>query len=256
MSLVWTNKTDDKDAILAEDVNALAAAIIENENNKVDKVSGKVLSDNNYTDEEKSKLSGIEPNANNYVLPEDVVKFTDYATYNKSGVVFADIAGGISVTDNGRLRIEQSADVSITDRSSKYYPITPKNLNFAVKSALSDENRISDMPDTEKENARWVIGASGKDELQKLKYSSIPNTTLSGYPVKITDGLAAESPLKLNVYGNSGKNMLKATDFYSALQKEAEKRGKDLFYSELKEDGRNCVRFVDCMDVKYQILPF
>ena len=42
---------------------------------------------------------------------------------------------------------------------------------------------------------------------------------------KITDGLAAESPLKLNVYGNSGKNMLKATDFYSALQKETEKRG-------------------------------
>lgn len=241
---------------LKADKTELSEIKSELESKKVDKAAGKGLSSNDYTDEEKSKLSGIEPNANNYVLPEDVVKFTDYATANKSGVVVADIVGGISVTDNGRLRIEQSADVSITYRSSKYYPITPKNLNFAVKSALSDENRISDMTDTEKENARWVIGASGKDELQKLKYSSIPNTTLSGYPVKITDGLAGESPLKLNVYGNSGKNMLKATDFYSALQKEAEKRGLDLYYSELEEDGRNCVRFVDCALAKYRILPF
>lgn len=37
--------------------------------NKVDKVAGKGLSTNDYTNEEKSKLSGIEANANNYVHP-------------------------------------------------------------------------------------------------------------------------------------------------------------------------------------------
>lgn len=37
--------------------------------NKVDKSEGKGLSSNDYTTEEKHKLSGIEPNANNYVHP-------------------------------------------------------------------------------------------------------------------------------------------------------------------------------------------
>lgn len=37
--------------------------------NKVDKVSGKQLSTNDYTTAEKQKLSGIAANANNYVLP-------------------------------------------------------------------------------------------------------------------------------------------------------------------------------------------
>jgi hypothetical protein len=38
---------------------------------KVDKVEGKGLSANDYTDEEKAKLAGIEDNANNYVHPEN-----------------------------------------------------------------------------------------------------------------------------------------------------------------------------------------
>lgn len=37
--------------------------------NKVDKVSGKGLSTNDYTTAEKQKLSGIAANANNYILP-------------------------------------------------------------------------------------------------------------------------------------------------------------------------------------------
>lgn len=37
--------------------------------NKVDKVEGKGLSTNDYTNTEKNKLSGIEANANNYVHP-------------------------------------------------------------------------------------------------------------------------------------------------------------------------------------------
>ena len=38
-------------------------------NSKVDKVEGKQLSTNDYTTEEKNKLSGIQANANNYTLP-------------------------------------------------------------------------------------------------------------------------------------------------------------------------------------------
>lgn len=45
--------------------DALAATI----NGKVDKVEGKGLSTNDYTDAEKEKLAGVAENANNYVLP-------------------------------------------------------------------------------------------------------------------------------------------------------------------------------------------
>ena len=45
---------------------------------KVDKVSGKGLSTNDYTTAEKTKLAGIETGANNYVLPDDVVQDENY----------------------------------------------------------------------------------------------------------------------------------------------------------------------------------
>lgn len=77
---VWTNKRNNVDPILAEDVNALAAAIAENieeiafnkidiTNNeiaiqqKVDKINGMGLSEKNYTADEKAKLAGIPADA-------------------------------------------------------------------------------------------------------------------------------------------------------------------------------------------------
>ena len=44
------------------------------QNNKVDKVEGKQLSTEDFTTAEKEKLAGVEENANNYVLPDEVVK--------------------------------------------------------------------------------------------------------------------------------------------------------------------------------------
>ena len=54
-------KVSDESGDLTEIKNAL--------NNKVDKVSGKQLSTNDYTTTEKQKLAGIANNANNYTLP-------------------------------------------------------------------------------------------------------------------------------------------------------------------------------------------
>ena len=45
---------------------------------KVDKEKGKGLSSNDFTNLEKEKLNGIEDNANNYKLPEDVVQDPNY----------------------------------------------------------------------------------------------------------------------------------------------------------------------------------
>ena len=45
---------------------------------KVDKEAGKQLSTGDYTSQEKVKLAGISENANNYILPSDVVHDANY----------------------------------------------------------------------------------------------------------------------------------------------------------------------------------
>lgn len=64
---------------------------------KVDKVEGKGLSANDYTNEEKAKLGGVEANANNYTLP-------DASASVKGGVTAGtnvDVSGGKISVKNG-----------------------------------------------------------------------------------------------------------------------------------------------------------
>lgn len=173
---------------------------------KVDKVNGKGLSANDYTNEEKEKLAGIEANANNYVLPNNVVIDTDYPKYENNtsfaGVVKVTPTYGLTMAHDGFIQISTPTDSEITKRES-YKPITAAILNKAIKSALSDANRINDMTDIEKTNARSVIGAIGETELADLKLKSIPHKEVSAYPVTLTDHLADEEFIKCNVYGNA-----------------------------------------------------
>lgn len=56
--------------IKIEDIKLAKASDVENlQTNKVDKVDGKGLSTNDYTNADKVKLSGIEEGANKYVHP-------------------------------------------------------------------------------------------------------------------------------------------------------------------------------------------
>lgn len=64
----------DKDTIIARnfteyDLDALQENILELDNNKVEKINGKTLSTNDFTNEEKNKLANIEAEANKYVHP-------------------------------------------------------------------------------------------------------------------------------------------------------------------------------------------
>lgn len=80
---------------------------------KVDKVEGKGLSANDYTNEEKAKLGGVEANANNYTLPDASAleykgskdTYADLPTTgNKKGdvwnIVNADASHGVNAGDN------------------------------------------------------------------------------------------------------------------------------------------------------------
>lgn len=64
-------KPDAEDFYNVEDLNDNMDVIDTAVENKVDKIDGMGLSESNYTEEEKEKLSGIETNANNYIHPTE-----------------------------------------------------------------------------------------------------------------------------------------------------------------------------------------
>ena len=86
--------------------------------NKVDKVTGKGLSTNDYTTTEKNKLAGIEANANNYTLPK------------ASGTVL----GGIKIGNN--LKIDGNGVVSATDTNTTYTTMKGATSSTAGTSGL------------------------------------------------------------------------------------------------------------------------
>ena len=122
----------------------------------------------------------------------DYVKFTNYATSNKGGVVkisSGDKGVRLTTMENaGQLIIESAKNSEILTRNNIHKPIVPSNLNFAVKSALSDKNRISDMTDEEKTNARSVIGAINKDDLTEYVKNTDYATQTKGGVVKVSTG--------------------------------------------------------------------
>ena len=109
----------------------------------------------------------------------EYIKNTDYATSSNFGVV--KIGTGIKSVD-GVIQTDIANETLIMGRNSSASineVITPSNLNFAVKSALSDDRRISDMTDAEKANARGVIGALGASVLNDYYTKSQVDSKLS-----------------------------------------------------------------------------
>lgn len=117
------------------------------------------------------------------IAPTDLdnyVKFTDYATFDTYGIV--KIGSGLQRLSSGALAVSPAGNNAIAARSTNVMqPIIPGNLNIAVKAALSDEKRISDMTDSEKANARGVIGAINKDDLTEyVKNTDYATSTKTG----------------------------------------------------------------------------
>lgn len=80
-----------------------------------------------------------------------------------------------------------ATESAIDQRTSNSNLITPANLDYAVKAALSDTNRISDMTDEEKANARGVIGAINKNDLTEYVKNTDYATSTKGGVIKITN---------------------------------------------------------------------
>ena len=92
----------------------------------VRKDGNKVLSDNNYTDEEKQKLQSVEANANNYVLPQASqntlggIKLGDGLLMDQNGVVSTVVNPSATMAwDQIRNTPSTLAGYGITDAATK-----------------------------------------------------------------------------------------------------------------------------------------
>ncbi len=202
-------------------------------NTKVDKVQGKGLSENDYTDEEKEKLSGIEENANNYVLPSDVVHDNEYVHTDNNytdgekeqvknissnisnavndvnsniqnkllGKVDKVSGKGLSsndYTDEDKKWVKTIAPMStVIDviREGKVDKIEGKGLS-ENDYTTEEKNKLAELNNYDDTNIKTDIAKKA----DKLK--AFPQKTLSGNPIAITDALADEQPLKMCVYGD------------------------------------------------------
>lgn len=99
-----------------------------------------------YTKEETDKaLNDLDMAMSNWAWAEleskadktelkDYVKNTDYATGNTAGVVKVVSWGGTALNGSGQVYLVNATKAEIDARESLYKPITPNNLDYAVKS--------------------------------------------------------------------------------------------------------------------------
>ena len=183
MAMQYDSNFEEGNVFPSKVLNNIIDSIKENEINidkKIDKVDGKGLSTNDYTDEEKQKnannatevskhaasIEKLQSNKADNATLTDYVKFTDYASEEKAGVVQTDIAKGIGVapTDH-KLYVNTLTTTDIINRTKTIGILPMSFLNTIVKAALTDSKRISKMTYSEKENARDVIGAEQKTKI-------------------------------------------------------------------------------------------
>ncbi|MFR0781327.1 MAG: hypothetical protein ACLSH8_17240, partial [Zhenhengia sp.] len=164
--------------------------------NKVDKVSGKGLSTNDYTVAEKTKLAGIAENANNYAHPSThdasmitelstkrFVSDTEKATWNgkaSTAVASTSVNGLMSSADKTKLDgIASGANkyVHPNDANTRHVTDAEKsNWNGKANSSHTHDDRYY----TETEaNAKFVtkdeLGAAGYGDMTKAVYDKNGN---------------------------------------------------------------------------------
>ena len=178
-NLNWTTKTNDVDDVVAEDFNNLVSSIETELDKKVDKVTGKGLSTNDYTDADKAEVAKV----------KDKVGFADYATENEAGVVkmTAVNASGLYVDNNGFI-LNSPADEELINLRASSRAITPRNLDYAVRSVR---------PET------WGVGTTE----QELSLSGEVNT------IYVVGGIKDSLSITLPTIGQYGDFM--QVDFYS-----------------------------------------
>lgn len=178
---------------------------------KVDKIDGKALSANDFTDNDKAKLNSLEnyddteilqsvsaleeQKADRTELPSKVSELENDANYvvngtipnyNRFGVVKTNQNFGINASSDGTLYTIPATYPEISSRDDKggYKVITPTNIEYAVKSV--GDGYYADKAETVEQIGNKVDKVTGKglstndyDNTAKKKSDAFPTCTVS-----------------------------------------------------------------------------
>ncbi|MFR0912321.1 MAG: phage tail protein [Evtepia gabavorous] len=127
-------------------------------------MEGKGLSSNDYTDEEKTKLGGVEANANNYTLP-------DASASVKGGVTVGtnvDVSGGKISVKNGTTSQKGVVQLSnATDDTSTTKAATPSAVKAAYDLAAGKQSPATSLA------GYGIADAYTKDEVDAKMSSAL-----------------------------------------------------------------------------------
>ena len=225
---------------------ALIAAIA----GKVDKVEGKGLSTEDYTTAEKTKLAGIEANANNYTLPTATASAlggikvgANLAIDSSTGVLSGDYsaasssaAGLMSAADKTKLDgIEAGATAITVDSaisSSSTNPVENQAIYTALAGKVSTEAgkglSSNDYTDTEKTKLAGIEAGANNYSLPTAAAG-----TLGG--VKVGSNLAIDANGVLS--GNYSNASSSAAGLMSAADKTALDNKPDVYVQATQPSG-------------------
>ena len=149
---------------LTPDSNKAVNITVPDISNKVDKVSGKGLSTNDYTTTEKDKLAGIASNANNYSLP-------NATTTTKGGVI---VGTGLSVNSSGTLSLATATTGTVGGIKLGNGVTTTTGGVVSIQSATASQNGL--MTSTQ---ASKLAGIATGAEVNAINTVKVNNTALS-----------------------------------------------------------------------------
>lgn len=161
---------------------------------KVDKVDGKGLSQNDYTDEEKLKLAGIEKNANKYVLP---VAGSSLGGVKSGGDVTVLGDGTVVVNDDSH---NHTTD-NITDLQTKLNAYAKLNdvqqcINadsITAEQTLKTTDIIADAYFIGDSSTSLVVGVTGTNTIQVMSQKAVTDALASKADKTQLQGLATEA---------------------------------------------------------------
>lgn len=135
----------------------------------------------------------------------EYVKNTDYATSENVGLVKVNGENGTLAKEDGTIVLYQASNYDIDKRNNLYKPITPFNLDYAVKKSLSDNKLTGDnvWTDEEKTNARTLVGAVGNTDYATSSKSGVVKAwEAGGIGINSNNGNIYLSPASQDVINN------------------------------------------------------
>lgn len=132
------------------------------------------------------------PSSGNYV------RFTDYATEDKAGLITTKIKYGLSLGANGELSTYQATAYDIDKKLNLYAPITPYRLDYAIKVGVTTNTNA--LTDKEKENACDWLGAGTKRQVD------IMAATLEQSEILTVDEITSKFNSRVTANGRNALN--------------------------------------------------